>query len=166
MMEGALAAVFAFLAALWFAKRSKRNAHLLQQYERCMNSFTEDAETIVKADETPEAVIDMVEFIARKTASRSSAREFLFVLLRHRSELASGPTGSTSQAMTEFTAKNPELGHVLSRAMAAGLMAIMYNGGPIGTFVRRLVLFDAKQHEDRTRDLAASFRQIGKVQAA
>ena len=42
--------------------------------------------------------------------------------------------------------------------MSSGLMAMTYNGGPAGTFVRHVVLFDAKHHEDRTRDLAASFR--------
>jgi hypothetical protein len=161
MMEGALAAIFALLAAMFFARRAKRNTHLLHHYERCMNSFIDDAETLVNAHETPGVIVDVVEFIATKAADRSAAREFLQVLVRHRKELASGPTRPTSQIIAEFKAKNPQLGRVFSRAMASGLMAMTYNGGPVGTFVRHLVLFDAKHHEDRSQDLAASFREVG-----
>jgi hypothetical protein len=160
MMEGALAAIFALLAAMFFARRAKRNTHLLHHYERCMGSLIDDAETLVNADETPPLVVDVVEFITMKASERSAAREFLQVLVRHRKELASGPTGPTSRMIAEFKAKNPQLGRVFSRAMANGLMAMTYNGGPIGTFVRHLVLFDAKQHEDRSQDLATSFRDV------
>lgn len=166
MMEGALVAVFAFLASIVFAKRSTRNTHLLERYERCMNAFIEDATTLVRAHDTPESVIDIVEFIAAKAADPAAARQFLSVLLRHRKELADGPTGPMSQSLSEFTTKNPQLGQVLSRAMSSGLMAMTYNGGPAGTFIRRVVLFDARHHEERTRDLAASFRQVGCPQAA
>jgi hypothetical protein len=160
MMEGALVAIFALLATMFLARRARRNTHLLHHYERCMNSFIDDAETLVKADETPAAVVDVVEFIATKAAERSAAREFLLILVRHRKELASGPTAPTTQMIAEFKAKNPQLGRVFSRAMASGLMAMTYNGGPFGTFVRHLVLFDAKQHEDRSQDLATTFREV------
>jgi hypothetical protein len=160
MMEGALVAIFALLAAMFFARRAKRNTHLMLQYEGCMNQFVEDAETLVNADETPIGVVDFVEFIAVKAADRSSAREFLWVLFRHRKELASGPTDQTTRMIAEFKGKNPQLGRVFSRAMASGLMAMTYNGGPIGTFVRHMVLFDAKEHTDRSQDLATSFREV------
>jgi hypothetical protein len=166
MMEAAVAAIFALLAAMFFARRANRNLHLLHHYERCMNSFVEDAETLVNADDTPAGLIDVVEFIATKAADRSAAREFLHVLLRHRKELASGPGGPTTQMITEFKTKNPQLGRVFSRAMASGLMAMTYNGGPIGTFVRTMVLFDAKHHEERSQDLATSFREVECAQAA
>jgi hypothetical protein len=151
MMEGALVAIFALLATMLFARRARRNAHLLHHYDRCMSSFIEDAETLVNADETPSGVVDVVEFIAMKAAERSAAREFLRILVRHRRELASGPTDQTTRMIAEFKAKNPQLGRVFSHAMANGLMAMTYNGGPVGTFVRHLVLFDAKQHEDRSQ---------------
>jgi hypothetical protein len=160
MMEGALVAIFALLATMFLARRAKRNTHLLHHYERCMNSLIEDAETLVGADETPEGVVDVVEFITMKASERGAAREFLHALVRHRRELASGPTGPTTRMISEFKAKNPQLGRVFSRAMANGLMAMTYNGGPIGTFVRHMVLFDAKQHEDRSQDLATSFREV------
>jgi len=105
-------------------------------------------------------VVDVVEFIAMKAAERSAAREFLQVLVRHRKELASGPTAPTTKTISEFKAKNPQLGRVFSHAMANGLMAMTNNGGPIGTFVRHLVLFDAKHHEERSQDLATSFREV------
>jgi hypothetical protein len=160
MMEGALVAIFALLGMMYFARRAKRNTHLLHHYERCMNAFIDDAETLVNAHETPAGVVDVVEFITMKASERSAAREFLQVLVRHRKELASGPTGPTTQMIAKFKASNPQLGRVFSRAMANGLMAMTYNGGPIGTFVRHLVLFDAKQHEDRSQDLATSFREV------
>ena len=160
MMEGAFIAVFALLAAMFFARRAKRNTDLLHHYERCMNSLIEDAETLINADETPAGIVDVVEFIVTKASERSAAREFLQALLRHRRELASGPTRKTSQMLIDFRKKNPQLGGVFSRAMTSGLMAMTYNGGLIGTFVRHLVLFDAKQHNDRSQDLATSFRDV------
>ena len=160
MMEAAFAAIFALLAVMFFARRARRNTHLLHHYERCMNAFVEDAETLMDADETPEVVVELVAFIAAKAADRRAAREFLYVVLRHGRAIASGPSDQTAQAIAEFRAVNPQLARVFTRAMSSGLLAMTYNSGAAGTFLRRIVLFDAKQHEDRSQDLATSFREV------
>ena len=166
MMEAALVAIFAFLAAIIFAGRAKRNTHLLQHYERCMSSFIEDSATLMDADETPAVIVEIVDFIAAKAADRRGSREFLHVVLRYRSAVAPYSKSETAQTIAEFKSRNPQLGRVFSRAMASGLLAMTYNGGAVGTFLRRIVLFDAKQHEDRSQDLATSFREVECAQPA
>src|SRR5262245_47616653 len=118
MMEAALVAIFALLATLLWVRSARRNTHLLRQYEECMTTFIESAETLVNADETPEGVVDVIDFVSAKATNRAASREFLQVLVRHRRELASGPRGETSQMIADFRSKNPELGRVFSRAMA------------------------------------------------
>jgi hypothetical protein len=166
MMEGALVAVLALLAAMFFAGRARRNTEILHQYEQCMNIFIASAETLVSADETPAEVVGLLQFFSEKAADPRGAREFLWVFLRYRNELASGPSDHTASAIETFKGANPQLGRVFSRAMAFSMLAMTYKGGLLGALLRNTVLFDAKQHEDRSRDLAASFHDVECGQAA
>jgi len=160
MMASALIAVAAFIAAVLCAHRARRKLKLIRAYEDSMNSFFKDAETLLAAEETPAEVVDMLEFISNKASDPLAATEFLRVLLRRRREMAGGEEGALSRAIAVFANANPRLGRVFGRAMARGLLAMTFRGGITGTLVRRLVLFDAKKHEDRTQDLATNFRQI------
>jgi len=160
MMASALFAVAAFIAAVLWAYRSRRKLSLLRAYEEAMGTFFKDADTLLAAEETPAEVVDMIEFISDKAADPRAATEFLRVLLRRRREMAEGENGELSRAVASFVEGYPQLGRVFGRAMARGLLAMTFKGGLTGTFVRRLVLFDAKKHEDRTQDLATNFRQI------
>jgi hypothetical protein len=166
MMEGALFAIAAFLAAIFFARRARRNTHLLHKYEQCMSVFVASSETLIGADETPPEVVGLIQFFSEKASNPRGAREFLWVFLRYRNELASGPSNQTAAAIASLKKANPELGRVFTRAMASGMIALTYKGGIVGTFIRHTLLFDAKQHEDRSQDLAASFHDIECAQAA
>jgi hypothetical protein len=160
MMESALIAVAAFIAAFLLAAKSRRKTKRLKAYEECMGAFLKDAETLLNADATPSEVVDMVEFMAAKASDRKAAREFLGIILRQRHKMGGPDESGVARSLGSFSSANPQLGRVLDRAMTAALLAMTFNGGPIGTFVRRIVLFDAKSHEDRSKDLATNFRAL------
>jgi len=166
-MTAALCVIFVFFAAAILRVHLRWRRQLLQQYEKSMNSFMEDASVLIDADETPGSIVDIIEFVSAKATEQKASRQFFLTLLSKRTELSVRPSGPVFQEISEFAEVNPELGHLFSRAATSGLMAMTYNGWFFGTIIRHLVLFDAVYHEDRTRDLATSFRQIGYcVQAA
>jgi len=146
--------------------RSRRGIKILQNYQHHINKFVEYANILAESEETPDGAMALVEFISRKMVDKRAARHFLWALLRNRTELAQAPSGVIFEEVLAFRSAHPPLGRVLSQAMASGMLAMTYNGGVFGTLFRILVLFDARYHEDRTRDLVASFRQVETTQAA
>lgn len=157
MMEAALVAIFAFVGIFLYSRRAKRKAHLLKQYEVCMDSFYESADTLLKADDTPETVVDMLEFMQRKATDRFAAISFLKILLLRG---ASFDGHQETDEIKQFRASHPELWSVFGRAAVSSLLAVTLKGGPVGTLMRRVVFFDVNEHQqDGASDLAAGFRE-------
>lgn len=159
MIYAAISSIALFVVICVFAYRSKRRTHLLRRYEQYATIFFEDVETLLRADETPAKIVDLLEFMGQRVNDSSSALDFFIVLLRHRRRLVSKLSPSSDE-IVEFRNSSPALWRVFTRASAAALLAVSYNGGVFGTLLRHFIIFDAREHEDRTRDLAAGYREI------
>jgi hypothetical protein len=160
MMESALIAAAAFIAVFLFAAKSKRKTRRLKAYEQCMDVFLKDADTLLGADATPAEVVDLIEYMADKASDHKTAKQFLVAIARRHREMGGNDESEIARSLASFSSAHPQLGRVFNRAMTAALLAMTFNGGPFGTFVRRFILFDAKKHDDRAKDLATNFRAL------
>jgi hypothetical protein len=159
MMEFAVLAALALIFMYLHSKIVKKRGKYLIHYETAINDFIEAAHALLGDSDTPEGVIDLLQFMRMKAERRSSARYFLWYLLMKRKELI-GPSGSKLREMEEFFKKRPELSTAFSRACSAAFEALTYRSPLAGPLLRRFVLFDVSRNRKRVQELAESYREI------
>jgi hypothetical protein len=147
------------LVAAYVPKRVlKRRGAMLQQHSRFRDDFYRYAQPLLEDDDTPVVVLKILRFMNLQLSRKSSARSFLASILRRRT--ISNYTSDDFREMdviNEFIRKRPELAKSFNRACASGLLAISYRSVVFGWIVRKLILFDIIQDNDRAERIVAEF---------
>jgi hypothetical protein len=148
--------VVALVGAICLARRATTYTRRLQKFELCMDEFTQGAEALLRDEDTPEELVSLLEFMRRKAVDPWAPLDFMpHLLSKDRHELAKT---DVPPAYAEFLVRRPELARLLARTSTASMLAMTYRGYFVGGLVRLFVLFDAKTHSERMRDIATHCR--------
>lgn len=152
--------LFAILIAMYVSYRWMRRKHsLLDSYDVAMNEFIKASDALLSDSDTPPSIIDLIKFMRERAADPESARSFLMHILVRRKEISRTPRIADIERMERT---RPELARTLSLACSSAFLAISYNSELSGVVLRKLVLFDAKERTERSKELAESYREIEK----
>lgn len=104
--------------------------------------FFDAAGKLVDDDDTPESVVQLLEFVAEHIASRRTPWEIMFLLIsgRLRRSLAK-PSEKTIRLERDLAEMREPMRQLFHEAMASAALAIAFNSVIIGAVIRRVALY-------------------------
>lgn len=118
-------------AGWYFRHRTER----LRKYRECAEHFYAKARPLLDDPDTPASALTMLEFMNWHITDRNAARSFVRSLAYARAngdEVSKMRRRARFADLDVFFANREGLKHAFAECMAAGLLAISFNSGPIG----------------------------------
>ena len=139
----------------------KRRSHHLDLMMDLRDEFFKAATALISDDETPEAVLVRLEFMAENIDNPRVGRSILVAALSGRlREMAEHPPREFSQFMMVLQEMRQEMRHQFGIASATGLLAATYMNIWIGSILRRMLLFSVRKNEAQAELVASSINKI------
>jgi len=101
--------------------------------------------------DVPLIVLMMLSFISRKMQQRSSAREFIFSVIRTTDD--DGANTEHYEQINQFIGTSKDLEQTFRDACRAAMRALSYRSPFFGLIMRKLFLFDDRLSKDRPAQL-------------
>lgn len=132
-----LAAV-AFGVGFALLRYVKRRSHHIENMIECRERFFKAAHNLLSDNDTPEIVLERLEFMALHMDSPRIGRGFLFAALSGRlRDLAQNPPEDAQHALNAVRGMRAELRHQFAVASATSMLAATYTNIFIGPLLRR-----------------------------
>lgn len=150
LIIGALVLGSMYAHTLWVRWRTSH----LEKHEAAMEEFYSAANALMADKDTPIAILGLLKFMNYKASRPDSAREFIgFVVNKRRLMARPAHFGS----IDNFLRDRPELSKQFGKACSTALEALAYRSPFAGIFLRVFVIFDGREHADRTKELAENY---------
>ena len=161
ILSWGLAAAVAVLAyGGWhFLKSRSRHLELMMELR---DEFFRAAKALVSDNETPDAVLTRLEFMAENIDNPRIGRFVLAAAFSGRlNEYAEHPPEEIRNFTSTLQDMRQELRHQFGIASATGLLAATYTNICIGFIVRRMLLFSVRKIEAQAELVASSINEFG-----
>ncbi len=150
LIIGALVLGAMYAHTLWIRWRTKH----LEKHAAAMEEFYAAANVLCSDSDTPIAILSLLRFMNHKAMRASSAREFIWIVILKRQQIARQPQ---IDSIESFIKERPELSIQFSKACSTAFEALAYRSPFAGIFLRVFVIFDGREHPDRTKELAENY---------
>ena len=119
-----------------------------------MEEFYSASNALLADPDTPVDVLNLLRFMNHKASRPDSAREFIRIVVKKRPLIA---RQTHIHSIENFLRGRPELSIQFSKACSTAFEALAYRSPFAGIFLRVFVIFDAREHSDRTKELAENY---------
>jgi hypothetical protein len=149
----------AVAAACWaYFRFAEADLQRLADYELWSSEFFENARPLVNDQDTPDEVLDLLQFANNLLTNKRASRRLLKAILDVDDTLGTPSETEFTAPLDAFFERRPELGRAFVRAMTSGLFALTFVCGRDGARVRREILKDFGNSEPtRVGRLARQF---------
>jgi erythromycin esterase-like protein len=136
---------------------AKHRSAQMDRREELRADFFKAAEALADSSDTPESVLDLIEFLADRLADRRAPYMLLYFLMHGDARRNAREPGEKVQRLHRDVAAMPAaLQGQFGKLVAAGALAITFNSLLVGWLISRLALYQVNRrnprHDDGTDD--------------
>lgn len=124
---------------------------------RMREDFFQAADNLISDDDTPEFILDYLEWLSSKLDSPQLGHLILLHALNGELRAtAESPMQDEAQLSKIIDDLRPELQEQVAKATAAGLLAVTFTNWLLGPFIRRMILFSITKNAEQAEIVANS----------
>jgi hypothetical protein len=143
------------LAAAWVVRL---DTNRLGCYDQHASRFYDRIQPLVDDDQTPDELLNLVEFMNLRITDTRAANDLMRLLLLINGGHKSAEATKVAEVFSAFFNARPELKQPFGEAMANGLLAITYRDRYFGWYTRRMMAI-IRRHENVAPIVVEDFRE-------
>lgn len=151
-------AVGSFASYYWIKWRTNQ----VLQFEKYANAFYQKIGPIIKDDETPTIIIDVLSALNDIVTDKTVARNIILsLLLRVKRDFNIEAQKDEPSEIDDFLRQRPELGRACAAALVSAAVAVTYRGPIAGWFLRTFVFVNLNRLVNQPSAVASELRSFG-----
>jgi uncharacterized protein YjhX (UPF0386 family) len=127
------------VAIMAYVRLSRYRLRVLRDWENSVLAFHEAVEPLIKDSETPDEVLQVLQFLNQKVTDKSAAGHLYHFISRGRFSAFSRRNGKSDQVVAKiraFFARRPELEKTFHAAVGSAMLAMTFINSCYGQRVR------------------------------